>query len=45
MLLMFGADPLARNEEGKLASDFAREAGHDRLAQRLIDLETKLATP
>ncbi|WP_447585802.1 ankyrin repeat domain-containing protein [Pseudoxanthomonas mexicana] len=35
MLLLFGADPKARNEEGKDASDFARQAGHPAIADRI----------
>jgi uncharacterized protein len=35
MLLMFGADISTKNEEGKTARDFAREAGHAELAKQL----------
>jgi len=35
MLLLYGADATARNEEGKLASDFAYQAGHQALGDRL----------
>ena len=35
LLLLFGADPAARNGAGKTAADFARQAGHDWLAARL----------
>jgi uncharacterized protein len=38
MLIMFGADIYARNEEGKTASDFAKDNGHLALAKRLITL-------
>lgn len=35
MLLMFGAEVGVKNEEGKTASDFAKEGGHTLLAERL----------
>ena len=35
MLLLYGADATARNEEGKLPSDFANQAGHQALGKRL----------
>jgi len=38
MLLFYGADAMARNEEGKLASDFAYQAGHESLGDRLAML-------
>lgn len=34
-LLKAGADPTRRNQQGMSAADFARRAGHDRLAQQL----------
>jgi len=34
-LLKAGADPTRRNQQGLSAADFARRAGHDRLAQQL----------
>ena len=45
MLLLFGADPTARNEEGKTPADFARDAGHAALAARLARLEAGPRTP
>jgi ankyrin repeat protein len=35
LLLLFGADPKVRDAQGRAAADFAREAGHDWLAERL----------
>lgn len=35
LLLMFGADLSLASEDGKRAADYAREKGHDQLAQRL----------
>lgn len=35
MLLFYGADVQARNEEGKLPSEFANQAGHQALGKRL----------
>lgn len=34
-LLKAGADPTRRNQQGLTAADFARRAGHDRMAQQL----------
>lgn len=34
-LLKAGADPTRRNQQGMSAADFARRAGHERLAQQL----------
>lgn len=34
-LLKAGADPTRRNQQGLSAADFARRAGHDKLAQQL----------
>jgi ankyrin repeat protein len=45
MLLMFGADPAARNEEGKTAGDFAREAGHLRIASHLDAVAARKGGP
>jgi uncharacterized protein len=35
LLLAHGADPSLPTDDGRIASDFAREAGHDELAARL----------